>query len=67
MGKVFNLVKNCEEQEISWLACDWLVTTATHERPDEEHMLEVQMTQVSKASHDLVATWPTCDWLAKGH
>ena len=26
-----------------------------------------QMTQVSKASHDLVVTWPTCDWLAKGH
>ena len=49
MAIVFNLVKNCEEQEILWLACDWLVTTATHERPHEEHMLEVQMTQVSKA------------------
>ena len=67
MGIVFNLEKNCEEQGISQLARNWLANATTRERTCEEHMLEVQMTQVSEATCDLLVTLPTCDLLAKGH
>jgi len=48
MGKVFCLVKNCEDGGFR----DLIVTTATHKRPHEEHMTEVQTFVTSKILHD---------------
>ena len=48
MGIAFNLVKIYEEQRISQITLDWFLTATTRDRPREEHMLEVQMTQVSE-------------------
>ena len=67
MGIMFNLEKNCEEQGISQLAHHWLANATTRKRSREEHMLEVQTTQVLEATCDLLATLPTCDLLVKGH
>ena len=61
MGIVFNLEKNCEEQGISQLATDWLANATTRERTCEEHMLEVQTTQVSEATCDSANLRLTCE------
>jgi len=39
-----SLVKNCEEQRTSWLACKWTI----RERPRGKHMLEVEESSVRR-------------------
>ena len=47
--------------------CNWLMIGATCKRPREKHMLEVQMTQLSKAFREWLTTWPTCNLTHEMH